>query len=820
MNRLIEIILGLDKGFLSREGEFSIGFNPRWPLQDVLGAATWNALLLIIAVAVVVYVYRREARSRTARILLGGIRLALLLFVIAMLNRPVVTLRQSRVEPSVLAVMVDNSVSMSVRDAGKGPDGRGRSRFDAAMQLLSGDDAKLLRDLARHHEIRIYSFDRDARPVAKVPQTDEQEPTTNPSEPLVGAFANLKAAGQATQVLASLRSVLQELQGKRVAGVVMITDGRDSPSEPIAEIMPHLLTLARGGGTRIYPVVAGSDKPPQNITVEGIDLQDAAFARDIVRAKVRVRAVGYEPGHTVEVVLRDKASGLPLTRSGGALAKQTMSVTGDAPQEIEVNFQPSEVGTLQILAEAIKQPGEIDDQDNVLPAQIAVLDAKINLLYCEGYPRWEYRYLKNEMIRDRTVDISCLLFSADTGFAQEGDRPITRFPESLSEMLAFDVVIFGDVDPRQFTDAQLQLVSDFVSRYNGGFGMVAGPRYAPYAYRNTPVEAVLPVSVPRISPEEPGVITAGWRPVLTREGEASTIFRFLEDKQENARFLVEEIQPLFWYAQSIGAKPGVGEVYAEHPEDMGPDGQKAPILVLGRFGGGRTLFSAIDDSWRWRFYTGESVFDTYWVQQIRYLARARKLGQRRFTFTTLRPGYELGEQVQASLRVLDPELLRQLPDQLDVMMVEQTESGEQPVRRQTLVRQTGQQDLYVASWTADRVGRFALQLPGMAGVTQADEVPIAVSVPRLELLDPRTDPGMLSKLRDSDDPNRLDPAKLVLTDEQSIPQVRGELLKIASAAQNFDILTHELLWNAPLALLLFVLLISGEWILRKAYGML
>ena len=55
--------------------------------------------------------------------------------------------------------------------------------------------------------------------------------------------------------------------------------------------------------------------------------------------------------------------------------------------------------------------------------------------------------------------------------------------------------------------------------------------------------------------------------------------------------------------------------------------------MLGRFGAGRTLFSAIDDSWRWRFYTGESVFDTYWVQQLRYLARSKKLGQRKLDFT-------------------------------------------------------------------------------------------------------------------------------------------------------------------------------------------
>ena len=84
------------------------------------------------------------------------------------------------------------------------------------------------------------------------------------------------------------------------------------------------------------------------------------------------------------------------------------------------NSSRDEVGTLDLVVEAVKQPGEIDDEDNIRTAQVAVLDAKLSVLFVDGSPRWEYRYLKNEMIRDKTVDISCLLTSADPTFAQEG----------------------------------------------------------------------------------------------------------------------------------------------------------------------------------------------------------------------------------------------------------------------------------------------------------------------------------------------------------------------------------------------------------------
>src|SRR5439155_18749220 len=144
MHRLLEIILGLDKGFLSREGELSLQFNPHWPLQDYVGAAGWNLLLLALAGWLVWHVYRREGRSRPVKIALGIMRGVLLIFLIVLLNRPVLTLGQSRTEPSVLAVMLDDSVSMRVRDAGNDAEGKPRSRIEAVTQLLANSGDKSL----------------------------------------------------------------------------------------------------------------------------------------------------------------------------------------------------------------------------------------------------------------------------------------------------------------------------------------------------------------------------------------------------------------------------------------------------------------------------------------------------------------------------------------------------------------------------------------------------------------------------------------------------------------------------------------------------
>jgi uncharacterized membrane protein len=817
MQRFWEMLLGLDRGFLSREGEFSLSFNPRWPGGETIGHATWNVLLVALAVALVVWVYRREGKPRPVRIALGTLRALLLALVIAMLNRPVLTLTQTRVEPSVLAVLIDDSVSMRIRDAQLSPDGEPVARLEAVTQLLGASDARLVGDLARTHQVRMFRFSSDAAPLGNVETPRSPSPTTAPADAspttapadaapsLLAAVASLEPSGQSTRVVPSLRTVAQELQGQRLAGIVLLSDGRDSPAQPLSEQLAQIRDL----GVKVYPVPVGTDAPPRNLDVQSVSAQDNAFVGDIVNVRVTLRGSGLPPGTPVSLRLKDANTQAVLPAGGEGATERQLVIDDDTPFETELQFKPTEVGTLDLVVEAEPITGEINDQDNRRPLQIAVLEAKITVLYVDGYPRWEYRYLKNELIRDKTIEVSCLLTSADPTFRQEGDKPITRFPESIEELLAYDVLLLGDVDPRQFTDGQLQLISDFVARRGGGFGMVAGPRFSPSAYRNTVIEQLLPVDISRSVPDVAtgGTIAEGFRPVLTRAGERSGVFRFFADPAVNQQYLANTIQPLFWYAKNVAPKPGMGEVYAEHPSDTLPDGRKAPLLVVGRFGAGRTMFSAIDDTWRWRFYTGEGIFNTYWVQTLRYLARGKKLGDRRITLETERPSYELGEQVRVVLRVLDPSLLTQLPEQLRVEIADATD---QPIRQELLTRQDATSDTWVASFQADRVGALRAKLPLIASGLETREIRFDVNVPRLELVQPQVDEPSLQRIA-------------VETGGRIVPLVSAaELLPkaIPSAERRTPVLSGQPLWDAPLAMALFVLLIAAEWIARKLQGML
>jgi len=872
MQRILDILYGP-----AGEGvERTISFNPpHWMSWGLFTPRIVNTLIFLVAIALVVEIYRRDGRRMGARIGLGILRGLLFLYVLILINQPVLVLTRTVTEPSVLAVLVDDSISMSVPDvnadgtpaerptgAAAGPSSHpsagssNPTRLAAVIEVLNGKDQELLKRLARVHTLRFYSFDKDARPIGSTPgplddptrasaQKDGKDKAPVQIDPkLVEAIRALSPEGKSTQVIPSLVTVLDDLQGQRLAGIVIITDARETPSASSQAMLDRLKKFS----TKIYAVPVGSEKAPTNIELASISVQDSAFRGDIVAARVQVRGTGYEPGKTVRVRLLDKKSHLPLKAPDGRDAEKIFVLSDDRTVEEEIPFKADDEGLLEVAAVADLQPGELDDKDNERDAQVAVLNARINVLYVEGYPRWEYRYLKNAMIRDSssaridpkkrggTINISCLLTSADANFVQEGSPPdpdlgpsdprtgetfpgpITRFPETMTELLKYDVVLFGDVDPRQFTDAQLQMVSDFVNKKGGGFGMVAGPWHSPIAYRNTAIEAVLPVNISRVLPEDPTAdYREGFRPLVTdegRRGEASTIFRFFADKAVNEKYLRDDLQPVFWYCRGVSVKPGVGLVYAEHPFDSDPNtGRRAPILVLGRFGAGRTLFSAIDDTWRWRYYTGESVFDTYWVQQLRYLARSRKLGQRRANFTASRNSYELGDSVTLDLNVMDPALATQLPPQLRVEIVD--EATGQTIRQEALQRQEGSPEHFSATFVADRVGKFNVRLPAQLTDSQQGMDPtgphLEVIVPRLELSKPSVDEQMLQML------SKMSPGNQVVP----LAEARVKLPDlIKSAAVTRQTPNPQPLMDGWKALMIFVLLLTSEWVLRKVFGMI
>ena len=209
--------------------------------------------------------------------------------------------------------------------------------------------------------------------------------------------------------------------------------------------------------------------------------------------------------------------------------------------------------------------------------------------------------------------------------------------------------------------------------------LLAGPKYMPQAYGNTPLARLLPLDVRGLlvpDPDKP--LTEGFVVQPTELGLASPAMQ-LGDTPEETRAIWRNLPPLYWLVEASAWKPGV-RVLAEHPTRVGRDGRRLPVIAMQYVGAGKVLFHATDETWRWRRRDGNVYFARYWIQTIRYLSRGKLAdGQHSAELTTDRSDYHPGDPVRLRVRFAD-EALAPADDNGVVVIVEQRGHKKQSVQ--------------------------------------------------------------------------------------------------------------------------------------------
>jgi hypothetical protein len=798
---LLEWLFDLEHIRLARDAPLRLEWHGGLEPWFVFGGAVVTAILLAV-------IYRRERVSSARRIALACIRFALMGLVVAVLARPTLVLQRNRVDPSHIVLLLDASQSMANRDVyldpelgeavarGAGvstpPDTARHTRRELLSAALSRDGGEVFRHLPTNNPIQVFEFAGAAEAVAHA------DSGTDPST-VVDALSNWRTDGATTDLPGAIAHVLQRAQGRRVAAIVLASDGRST--EPTG--LTKVLDLARSRRVPVYPLRIGSPTEPRDVHIATVRAEESVFLSDLLAIEVEVGATGLSEPLTVEVALIDTQTESTIATAPCTLAPEELTRT------VELRTKPARTGQHRYRVHVTPLPGELHTDDNSEVVDVSVLDDRIDVLYVEGYPRFEYRYLKNAFVREETMRVSVLLLEADERFVQEGTEPIRRFPESPEELLRYDVVFFGDVDPRAgwITTAQMDMLLDFVSNEGGGFALIAGERSTPHRFLGTPLEKLIPV---RIDPEFLGryeaPLTTGYRPVLTAEGRRSRIFRFLPDPEAN-RAVVDALPEVYWIARTLGAKAGA-TVLAEHPTMQSPLGPM-PVVVLGRYGAGKILFQATDDVWRWRRRGGEFLVDTYWIQVARDLIQARRIARdRRYVVRGDRRRYNYGQEVRVDVDIPDTELLSQQGAQLPMLL---TDARGLTVARFDLQRVAPDASIFEGTVLPPSVGSFTVQAARIAPRPGEREPTALIRVDR---------PDVESRYAGADHE----------TLRRIAEATSGAIIDLDRVSEVFDAIQDrsaqtpddlaEPLWDSKVILGLFVLMISAEWILRKVFNLL
>ncbi|HMN96116.1 MAG TPA: hypothetical protein PKC43_01210 [Phycisphaerales bacterium] len=753
---------------------------------------TWAwFLVVVVAVGLGWWAYRRMRGPTAARAVLGAVRGALLLLLVILLCGPLLVEPREQVERDWVIMLVDRSASLEVADA---PSPARRARISRDEQLRAAlESARPMLDRLESERVVLWlGFDGSSFDLRR--EADD-------ASPLLG-----EASGWRTRIGTALEQALQRGAGRPLAGIVLISDGRTT-EPPSRSVVRRLQDLA----VPVFGVGLGSAEPVGDLAIRRAAAPLQAFVRDTVPVVVDVERLGVAARELgAEVRLVDLRTGAELDRTrlpGGAAGRdlETVTLIGRS----DVAGEASWAVVLDVEGE------DLVEENNRRALLVGLVDRPVRVLYVDGYPRWEYRYLKNLLVREPSIESSVLLLSADRDFAQEGNMPLLRLPRTADEFAPYDLVVLGDVPSSFFTAAQLEIIRTAVAERGMGLLFIGGQRSMPSSWGDSPLADLLPMRAPLDLPGAGGPVQMRSTPLAARLGvlrlsdeEAAGWPRELADAAAGWSALqwAQRIEP----AQ---LKPAA-EVLAETTESF--SGAPLPMVISMRYGAGMSLYVATDEIWRWRFGRGELLPERFWIQMVRLLARERIAGGAETVLLEAEPRRVApGQPVRVTLRLLDAALAGL--ELGGVVAVIENAAGDRVGELE--LRSTGRGGEYTAMWIAAEadasglgggsIGTHRVRVSDTTLPEAADAfAEIELLPPDEERRRPETDHPLLRTLAAETGGRFLLPDELDQLDALPRREIRTE-----------DPVT-ERIWNTPLALALVVLLGVAEWAARRRMGLL
>jgi len=730
-----------------------MGAWPTWMLW--LSIAIVSAALALIVRAKMPPGDVGPRRLRAASIwLLQSLLVAVLLLL---LWQPVITVTELKPQQDIIAFLVDDSRSMALAESGS-------SREAQAIAALRGG---VLAGVGRRFQTRLYRFDSQ---LTRVTDLKELQPTA-----------------PATRIGDSLTQLAQETQELPIGAIVLLTDGADNTGGIDADAIAAL----RSRHIPVHTVGFGADHASHDVEIDDALVAPRAIADSRVAAVVRLHQYGYA-GRKSKLVVRD---------SSGVLASHDVTLDADGAVQTEtLLFNVGDAGarTLEVSIEPL--PGEENVANNIVTRMVNVDAEKRRVLYLEGEPRWEYKFVRRAEEDDRIVQLVSMLRTTENKIYRQGIQDPAElsegFPTRAESLFAYQGLVIGSVEATYFTPAQRELIREFVDRRGGGL-LLLGGRFAlaDGGWGVSDLADVLPVVLPDAKGTfhvEPATVE------LAPAGVDNYVTRLVDDPAANTRRW-KSLPYLMDFQEPGTLKPGATVL-----ADMLAAGKKMPMLVTENFGRGRTAVLATSGTWRWQMSLplGDSAFTLFWQQLLRWLVNGSP-GH----VTASVPNQVMLDESRVALSVdVRGDDYQPVPD----ARVEAHIIG--PAGVSSNVDMTPAPDApgtFQAEWTAATAGSYLTEV-----VARRGEQPIGRDVLTFARLD-----GVAENFHTGQNRDVLSRLASQTGGKYWRPQDLSDLPE-EIAFSEAGVTTRETreLWNMPIVLIAIVLLRVAEWLLRRKWG--
>ena len=558
---------------------------------DFTFRASWAgglALLAVVAAGVATWRSYTQVRGNSQpldRTVLTAVRLISLAVLAFCLMRPILVLSSVVPQQNFLGVLIDDSRSMQISDRDE------IARLQFVEDQFSTPEGDLRSALNERFSLRFFGFSTETDRLDVVNELDYNGTRTN--------------LGQA------LGRAHDELSGVPLSGLVVITDGADNAEDGLGE---SLLPI-QAAGVPVFTVGLGREEFERDIQLGRVEtprrvLKGASLVTDLV-----VTHRGYR-GETVTVQAEDE---------GRIVGSEEVELAGDGePQTVRLRFTAGEEGPRLFTFRVSPQPGEMVTQNNVRDALVVVEDREEKLLYFEGEPRFEVKFLRRAVADDENLHVSILQRTAENKFMRldvEGpDDLVGGFPRTRAELYKYSGIILGSIEANYFTPDQLRMIADFVNHRGGGLLMLGSNRsFVQGGYAGTPVADILPVVLDetRGDGDESFFVEVGVEP--TRAGAAHAATQIAETEDASAARW-RELPPITIVNPITEVKPGATTLLTS---DTTNGNEELVVLAFQRYGAGKVLAFPVQDSWMWQMHADIAVDDmtheTYWRRMLRWL---------------------------------------------------------------------------------------------------------------------------------------------------------------------------------------------------------
>jgi len=728
-------------------------FASGWPVWLLL------ALIVVAGLAVGISLWQRRAGLGVARAVgLGVLQTALLAALLVLAWRPALVTQTLRPQENSVAVLLDTSGSMLY-----GEDDT--SRLQQAVDSLAAD---ALPQLEASFDVNLFSF---AGELLELPALDQ-----------------VPAPGPVTHIGDALLEVLRGAQSGAIAAVVLVSDGADNSNDFDAARIAEIA----GFGVPVHTVGVGAESMPEDLELEDVQLPPVGLAGSTVSAQVSIRHSGAK---LAQLKVYDGDAIL------AAEAIQLPSSTGVTTRWVDIDVGDAGVRDLKFSLDPL--PGETNVINNARLRPMEVPEQRRHILYIEGEPRWEYKFIRRAIDDAPAVRVASLLKTTPNKFYRQGvespDELVDGFPADELTLFRYDAVMVGSFEAAALSAEQQDMLREFVSRRGGTLLMLGGRRgLTDGGWGATSLAEVLPVRLPM--PEGPTFVREAARAVLTAAGRMSAVTRL--DGNADANEALWNGMPELADFQHVGElKPG-----AETLLEAEFGGSTEPLLVQQRYGLGNAMVLATGGTWRWQMQLPheDQRHESFWRQ---LLQAAATTAPQPVTLTSNQVFY--GDESTVALRAEVRD--KTFKPATDATVSLEVSDGLGPPSSLEMTPVAGEPGVYEANYETTHGGVFRFAANAQSGEEVLGRGQFAV----------RREDGVIEHYHVQQ--NRLLLERLAAATGGSYFSVT-DVSRLPEAVSFSDAGSVERqvldLWNMPIVFLLLLLLKAGEWLLRLYWGRL